>query len=79
MGYELKFTKEVIFGIILVGFLLFIGMLFLYEHYTSGFKDKNQKIQEISDHFGDKLTYKDLKKRCPECNNIDYYHVKKYI
>ena len=69
----------ILFIIGLVFLLLFIISLFIYKRYTSGFKDKEQKIEEIAGYLGDKLTYKKLKKRCPECTNIDYYKAKGFI
>lgn len=69
----------IIFVVILVFFLFFIISLLLYKTYVSGFKDKDQKIEEISKYLGDKLTYRMLKSRCPECTNIDYYKAKGFI
>lgn len=59
--------------------LLFLVSLGVYEYLSSGFKDKDKKIEEIVNFMGDKLSYNELKRRCPECDNIDYFKAKKYI
>lgn len=71
--------KDVMIGVALVGFLLFIIALSIYEYYSSGFEDKESKIDKIAKHLGDKLTYSELKRRCPECDNVDYYKAKGFI
>ncbi len=71
--------KDMILGIVLAFFLFFLIALFAYEHYSSGFVDKNEKIGKIVKHLGNKLTYQELKRRCPECDNIDYYRARKFI
>jgi p-aminobenzoyl-glutamate transporter AbgT len=68
-------TKEILLGVVLVIALFFMIALTIYNQVESGFKDKQDKIQQVYEYFGNKLTYKELKKRCPECTNVDYYRV----
>lgn len=69
----------IIIGIAIVSFIVFIFALILYKSYVSGFQDKEEKINRIANHLGKNLTYKKLKRRCPECTNVDYYKAKKFI
>lgn len=71
--------KDMMIGVVLAFFFFFLVSLFIYEHYSSGFVDKNEKINKIVKHLGDKLTYQELKRRCPECDNVDYYRARKFI
>lgn len=67
--------RDIIIGWILIFFIVFIMALGVYERITAGFESKTEKIDKIYKHLGDKLTFRELKKRCPECTNVDYYHV----
>lgn len=71
--------KDWVIGGIFVFFILFLIALWIYESNDSGFRDKQEKINEIYQFMGDRLTYRELKKRCPECTNVDYYRVKRKI
>jgi hypothetical protein len=71
--------KAAILVSVLVLLLGFMTVLLIYKKYASGFTDKEKKISEISNYFGEKLTFKKLKNRCPECTNVDYYRAKKFI
>lgn len=71
---------DIILFCIVIGFILVtIITLGLYKYNESGFQDRDEKIKQIAYHLGTKLTYETLKKRCPECTNVDYYKVKKLV
>lgn len=68
-------NKDILLGWIFIFMIFFIIMLGIYQHLSSGFESKNDKIDRIYKHLGSRLTFSELKKRCPECTNVDYYRV----
>lgn len=73
-----EFSDYHIFGTLIV-VLIFLVTLFFVKIGVSGFhnddvKQKYQKAKFLYDN--NRLTYKNLKRDCPECTNVEYIRIK---
>lgn len=76
----MEFTYGLILFLLVI-LLLFLMGLALVKEITSGNFRNNSHMYGVALFLKNngQLTYKNLKKRCPECTNVDYYNIKNHI